>query len=377
MLKSLPPRFVCPTCKQPDSNLTAHVFKDGESGHICDGVLICDSCRSWYPIAADVLELVPTALLYERSVAEFEERFASELKRLGCPSLHGGGTADQIGSATSYTEQFKQREHFDHYAEGLKPGFVDYPQSPFWRAASHRFLKHWRLALQKRNAWILDIGCGIGVNSLPLADQFTVIGFDSSRGAVSKVTEEARRQDLMGRTTFFVGDGAFLPFRSEAFDYAQTIGTLHHLPDPEQALREIQKILTPGGIYYSVENNKTVFRGMFDLMMKIKPLWIEEAGTEPLISPEMINNWLRGLRVRVSSETSVFLPPHLFNLLQPSFARSLLEVSDRLCITIPWFRDQGGQLLPERDNAVRELLIRLVVDTCHALTGHLGPPQGP
>jgi SAM-dependent methyltransferase/uncharacterized protein YbaR (Trm112 family) len=345
MLKSLPPRFVCPTCKEPKSNLMPHVFKDGESGHIYDGILICDTCGNWYPIAADVVELVPPELLYKRGVVEFQERFGSELRRLGCRPRNARGTADEIGSSASYAEQFKQREHFDHYAEGLKPEFVDYPQSPFWRAESHRFLKYWQLALRKPGAWILDIGCGIGVNSLPLADQFTIIGFDVSKGAVRKATEEARRQDLMGSTTFFVGDGTFLPFRSEAFDYAQTIGALHHLPNPELTLREIQKILSPGGIYYGVENNKSVFRGIFDLMMKIKPLWIEEAGAEPLISVEMVNDWVRGLRVRVKSETSVFLPPHIFNLLGTSLASSLLGASDRLCMAIPWLRDQGGQLL--------------------------------
>jgi SAM-dependent methyltransferase len=216
---------------------------------------------------------------------------------------------------------------------------------PFWRAAAHRFLNHWRCAIQKPEAWILDIGCGIGVNSLPLADQFTVIGFDISKGAVLKVTEEARRQNLMGKTTFFVGDATFLAIRPESLDYAQTIGALHHLPNPEQALQEIQEILAVGGIYYGVENNKSVFRGIFDLLMSIKPLWIEEAGAEPLISAEMIDGWVGGLRARVTSETSVFLPPHLFNLLGPSLARNLLEGSDRFCTRIPRLRDQGGQIL--------------------------------
>jgi SAM-dependent methyltransferase len=149
----------------------------------------------------------------------------------------------------------------------------------------------------------------------------------------------------MGKTTFFVGDATFLAIRPESLDYAQTIGALHHLPNPEQALQEIQEILAVGGIYYGVENNKSVFRGIFDLLMSIKPLWIEEAGAEPLISAEMIDGWVGGLRARVTSETSVFLPPHLFNLLGPSLARNLLEGSDRFCTRIPRLRDQGGQIL--------------------------------
>jgi hypothetical protein len=90
-----------------------------------------------------------------------------------------------------------------------------------------------------------------------------------------------------------------------------------------------------GGIYYGVENNKSVFRGIFDLLMSIKPLWIEEAGAEPLISAEMIDGWVGGVRARVTSETNVFLPPHLFNQLGPSLAKNLLEGSDRLLHTNP------------------------------------------
>src|ERR1700741_3904618 len=193
MLKSLPTRLLCPSCRDPEPNLIPHVFKDDEDDHICDGLLICDRCRSWYPIADNVLELVPPALLYKRDLVEFEERFGSELKGLGL-APNSKGLAFDCGKP-AYADQFKQREHFDNYAEGLKPGFVDYPHSPFWRAAAHRFLKHWRRAMQRPAAWILDIGCGMGVNSLPLADQFTVIGFDISKGVVLKVTEEARRQN--------------------------------------------------------------------------------------------------------------------------------------------------------------------------------------
>ena len=89
-----------------------------------------------------------------------------------------------------------------------------------------------------------------------------------------------------------------------------------------------------GGIYYGVENNKSAFRVLFDLM-KTKPLWIDETGAEPLMSAAMINGWADGLSARVTSETSAFLPPHLFNLLGPNLASRFLELSDRVCTKIP------------------------------------------
>lgn len=149
----------------------------------------------------------------------------------------------------------------------------------------------------------------------------------------------------MARTTFFVADGEFLSFKDESFAFVQTFGALHHLPNPAQAIKDIVRILQPGGIYFGVENNKTALRWIFDLMMKIKPLWVEEAGAEPLISGKMLRDWAAGLPAEVYCETSVFLPPHLFNMVRLVTARRLLDWSDRTCLHVPWLKSNGGQLV--------------------------------
>jgi hypothetical protein len=79
--------------------------------------------------------------------------------------------------------------------------------------------------------------------------------------------------------------------------------------------------------------------------MKIKPLWVEEAGAEPLISGQMLRDWAVDLPVEVHCETSVFLPPHLFNMLGLRAARTLLDWSDRACLLVPWLKSNGGQLV--------------------------------
>ena len=110
------------------------------------------------------------------------------------------------------------------------------------------------------------------------------------------------------------------------------IGAPHHLANPEQALRQISAILTVGDIYYGVENNKSACRGIFDFLMSIKPLWIEEASAKPQISAAMIDNWAHGLSARVTSETVYSRRPTLFNLLGLGLATGLLCVSDRFCV---------------------------------------------
>jgi hypothetical protein len=80
-------------------------------------------------------------------------------------------------------------------------------------------------------------------------------------------------------------------------------------------------------------------------MMKIKPLWIEEAGAEPLISEKTLRTWAADLPADVHCETSVFLPLHLFNMLGLKTARTVLDWSDRACLRMPRLRSNGGQLV--------------------------------
>jgi hypothetical protein len=117
------------------------------------------------------------------------------------------------------------------------------------------------------------------------------------------------------------------------------------MPDPATTVKQIQRILVPGGIHFAAENNKSAFRGIFDLMMKIYPLWIEEAGAEPLMTRTMFDDWCRQMTVNISSQTSIFLPPHLVNLFGLNSAKQLVELSDRFFSHIPFMRAQGGILL--------------------------------
>jgi SAM-dependent methyltransferase len=46
----------------------------------------------------------------------------------------------------------------------------------------------------------------------------------------------------------YVADAESLPFRSEAFDIVYSWGVLHHSPDTSVAVREIFRVLRPGGV---------------------------------------------------------------------------------------------------------------------------------
>ena len=51
----------------------------------------------------------------------------------------------------------------------------------------------------------------------------------------------------------YVGDATTLPYRDGVLDAVFGFGVLHHLPDWRQGLREIARVLKPGGIYFLEE----------------------------------------------------------------------------------------------------------------------------
>ncbi|MEX2553217.1 MAG: class I SAM-dependent methyltransferase, partial [Actinomycetota bacterium] len=84
---------------------------------------------------------------------------------------------------------------------------------------------------------LVDIGCGTGW----LADHFpNYSGVDGAPEAVAAATER-------GRNVRLADLAEPLPFESEAFDGAVMKDILEHLPDPVAAVREVHRVLKPGG----------------------------------------------------------------------------------------------------------------------------------
>jgi SAM-dependent methyltransferase len=89
----------------------------------------------------------------------------------------------------------------------------------------------------------LDLGCGEGHNTRLLTRHgATVVALDTSERFVTAAASVPG-----GEISFVLGDGAVLPFRDASFDFVTGFMSLMDVADPETTLREVARVLKPGG----------------------------------------------------------------------------------------------------------------------------------
>jgi SAM-dependent methyltransferase len=94
---------------------------------------------------------------------------------------------------------------------------------------------------------VLDIGCG---GPAFLVRRFLegggkVTGLDVSGTSLSVAKAHLQIEDMHG--SLCQGSAEELPFPGSWFDFVTSSGVLHHAPDTERALREVFRVLRPGG----------------------------------------------------------------------------------------------------------------------------------
>ncbi len=95
-------------------------------------------------------------------------------------------------------------------------------------------------------SWVVaDLGCGTGnVSELVAPFVARVLAVDQS----DPMLEAARKRlETCENVEFLAGDLTALPIEDGAVDAAICVLVLHHLPDPGAAVRELARILRPGG----------------------------------------------------------------------------------------------------------------------------------
>lgn len=96
---------------------------------------------------------------------------------------------------------------------------------------------------------VLDLGCGSGYLTFPMAEEnpeANILGLDIVTKTLENNAAQAKK-DFLYNLEFKSYDGFKFPCADESFDLIVTRYALHHFPDIEQSMKEIARVLTPGG----------------------------------------------------------------------------------------------------------------------------------
>ena len=105
------------------------------------------------------------------------------------------------------------------------------------------------------NEKILDIGCGGGINLsrfLKKVPRGHVTGIDLSPDCVNYSFMRNRNAIAEGRCSVYEGSAELLPFGANHFDVITAFETIYFWPDLPNTLKEIKRVLKPGGTFLIV-----------------------------------------------------------------------------------------------------------------------------
>ena len=111
-----------------------------------------------------------------------------------------------------------------------------------------------------------EVGCGVGTDgSRFLAGDARYIGVDQS-GVAARTARQTF--NLLGLGGVVVqGSATALPLGSGAVEFVYSNGVLHHIPDTEAAVREIHRVLRPGGQCLVMLYHRSSFNYRFNILV--------------------------------------------------------------------------------------------------------------
>jgi SAM-dependent methyltransferase len=164
-----------------------------------------------------------------------------------------------------------------------------------------------------RESVVLEVGCGVGAQTITLAQRSPDARFVSVDVSPVSVAEAKRGIDAAGLTNVAFGNADIfaLPFPDESFDHAFVCFVLEHLARPVDALRRVRHLLRPGGTITVIEGDhgSTYFhpesaaaRAAIDCQVELQrraggnaligrqvhPLLVEAGYDEVRVSPRMV-----------------------------------------------------------------------------------------
>ncbi len=145
----------------------------------------------------------------------------------------------------------RTREFWDANPCGLDENYNDHMA---WRYAMEPWLPAILRRIGSKHASVIEIGCGRGVDSMMIAAAMKpggrFFGIDYSPQSVEVARSNANALATAVVPEYAVGNAESLDFSDGTFEAAYSMGVLHHTPNERAAIKEIHRVLKPGGKAY-------------------------------------------------------------------------------------------------------------------------------
>lgn len=110
-------------------------------------------------------------------------------------------------------------------------------------------------------ALVLDAGCGAGIDLVSLAPSLSahsrIIGLDASQSLLALAAE--RTSSIKERCSLVRGDITQIPCKDSVFDACRIDRVLQHLREPQIGIRELVRVIRPGGTLVAFDNDWNTF----------------------------------------------------------------------------------------------------------------------
>jgi len=199
--------------------------------------------------------------------------------------------------------------------------------------------KRWNLSSVRK---VLDVGCGIGHWGFTLAPfldkQTQIYGIDPEAAWVEKATARAKEKGLSEQCHYQTATVEQIPFEDNSFDMVTCQTLLIHVADVNIALKEMIRVLKPGGLLAVAEPNN------------IAPLLIFNT----INVNEPIENLLENIRFHITCERGKQALGLGYNsvgdILPNAFGKQNIDniqvyLSDKTSLMVPPYQSNEEQIL--------------------------------
>jgi ubiquinone/menaquinone biosynthesis C-methylase UbiE len=116
---------------------------------------------------------------------------------------------------------------------------------------------------------VLDVGCGVG-NDLArfVKGGAEVVGLDLAQTSIDLARRNFQQRGLAGE--FLIGNGEAMDLPDDAFDLVYCHTVLHFTPRPQRMVRELHRVLRPGGQAIVMTVNRHSWLNLLHKLMKVE-----------------------------------------------------------------------------------------------------------